>query len=253
MIYRPKSILLFVAGSCLFYTAFAAQLVYTPPVVPPGVDRTTFPVDRQEWLERVQDNFNKTQGKHFDLVFDGDSIVAGWIWQGRGLDLWNAHYAKLNAADFGLAGDQVQNVLWRLGHGQLDGINPKMVVLMIGSNNALYDPPEHIGEGVKVLLAEYLKDAPNARFLLLGIIPRGVKAIDPMRAKIAQANKLIASLADGKRVTYMDIGPLFLQEDGSLNPAMFVSDLVHPNAKGYQAWVDAMQPEIDQVFAPAPK
>jgi lysophospholipase L1-like esterase len=251
-----RRLLLLVVGELLFASSLpAADQVYTPPDIPAGVNPETVPAPRQEWVRHVQENFDKTQGKHFDLVFDGDSITAGWNWQGRGQDVWNAHYAKLNAADFGIAGDQVQNVLWRLQHGQLNGINPKMVVFLIGANNITIgnDPPDQISAGIKVTLNEYLKDAPNAKFLLIGCLPQ--KSDNPassVRTAVTQVNALIAPLADGKRIIYRDIGSKFLNPDGSLRSEMFVSDRVHPSAKGYQVWAEAIQPEIDKVFPPSP-
>jgi beta-glucosidase len=228
----------------------AAQTVYTPPVIPPGQCRAMVAAPRDDWLEQVQDNFNKTQGKHFDLVFDGESFIAGWQIQGRGLDVWNARYAKLNAVDFGILGDFVQNDLWRLQHGQLDGIDPKLVVLLIGTHNTKFDPPEKIAAGIKVLLDEYEKDAPHARIILMANFPQGAGADDPFRAKIAQLNSLIAPFADGQRVVYLDIGDKFLAADGSLSPEMFNADMIHPKPALYQTWADALQPEIDKVFPP---
>jgi lysophospholipase L1-like esterase len=248
-------LLVTVVGLLVSSLGLAAENVYTPPVIPPGGNRVAVAAPRQEWLEHVQKNFSVTQGKHFDLVFDGDSITAGWNWQGRGQEIWDARYAKLNATDFGIAGDQVQNVLWRLQHGQLEGINPKMVVFMIGANNIMIgnDPPDQIAAGIKVALAEYQKDAPNATILLIGCLPfKKDQAADPLRAAVMQVNSLIAHLADGKRIIYLDIGSKFLNPDGSICADMFVSDRVHPSAKGYQAWADAIQPEIDKVFSPSP-
>jgi beta-glucosidase len=142
----------------------------------------------------------------------------------------------------------VQSVLWRLQHGQLDGIDPKLVVLMIGTNNLQFDPPEKIAHGIQVLVDEYLKDAPHANLLLLGIFPRGTLSSDPFRPKIAEVNQQIASLADGKRVVYLDIGTTFLASDGSLRPEMFAADRIHPNDKLYEAWADVMQPEIGKLL-----
>ena len=242
----------FMATHCLVYGSFAAEIVYTPPVIPNGEYRSMVPAAREDWLSAVQDKFNKTQGKHFDLVFDGGSFIADWDKPGRGLDVWNTRYAKLNATDFGINGDSVQNVLWRLQHGQMDGINPKMVILMVGMNNIPFDAPDKIANGIKVLIADYLKDAPNAKFLLMGAVPQGANATDPLRGKISQLNKLIASMADGKRVTYLDIGGKILDSEGSLRPELFAPDLVHPTIKLYELWADAMGPEIEKLFQQSP-
>ena len=255
MNYRFNRILLVIVGSCLMSSAFAAQVVYVPPTVPAGMDRTMVAAPQRAWARHVQENFDRTQGKHFDLVFDGDSIMAGWNWEGRGQKVWDARYTKLHATDFGIAGDQVQNVLWRLRKGQLDGINPSLIVFMIGANNIMIgnDPPEQIAAGIKVVLAEYLKDAPSAKLLLLGCLPfKADKATDPSRAKAMHLNTLISPLADGKRISYLDIGPILLNPDGSLRSEMFVADRVHLSDKGYQAWADMMQPVIDKSFPALP-
>jgi len=241
-----KSLALVVVGSGLISTGFAAQKVYTPPVIPPGANPATIAADREDWLQQVQQNFDRTAGKQFDLVFDGDSIIAGWVRQGRGLNVWNAHYAK--AVNFGLPGDLSQNVLWRLQPGQMDGINPKVVVLMIGAGNLLFDAPEQIAAGIKAVLDEYGKDAPGAKIILMGLLPRGATAADPVRAKVTQVNQLIAPLADGQRVIYLDIGDKFLQPDGSLNAGLYLPNLPEPNAQGYQVWVDALQPQLSKLL-----
>jgi lysophospholipase L1-like esterase len=233
----------------------AASDVYTPPDIPPGVDRTTVPAAREDWRRHVQENFIKARGKHFDVVFDGDSITAGWNWKGRGQEVWDSHFAKLNAIDFGIAGDQVQNVLWRLQQGQLDGIDPKLVVLMIGANNLTIgnDTPSDTVEGIKALLSEYLKVAPNAKFLLMGVLPQKSDSVtDVLRVKVSQVNAMLPPLADGKRVFYHDFGSLFLNDDGSLRADFFVSDRVHPAGPGYQAWADALQPEMDKLLPSTP-
>jgi lysophospholipase L1-like esterase len=241
-------------AGCLTSTAFAAQPVFAPPVIPPGMDRTMVAASREDWRRHVQDNFDKSAGKHFDVVFDGDSITAGWNWQ-TGQPAWDAHFAKLNAFDFGIAGDQVQNVLWRLQQGQIDGINPKLVVLLIGANNITIgkDSASDIAAGIKTLLAEYEKDAPGAKILLIGCLPQKTdKATDPIRAEVTQVNDLIAPLADGKQVTYHDFGSIFLNPDGSLRTEFFIADRVHPSAEGYQAWADALAPEVEKLLAPSP-
>jgi len=185
-----------------------------------------------------------------DLIFDGDSITD--FWATTGVEVWKAHYGSLNAFDFGIWGDQTKHLLWRLQNGQVEGLHPKLIVLLIGTNNLGLTPetPEQIAGGVKAVIAEYQKRCPEAVILLQGIFPRGANPADPNRAKIKAINQTIASFADGKRVIYLDIGDKFLQPDGSLSSEV-MKDFLHPTPKGYQIWADAIQPTIDQFFPPA--
>jgi lysophospholipase L1-like esterase len=252
--FRSVSTHLGILTSLLFLTlspGTAAEKVYTPVEIPPGMSAAAVPTPRQEWFQRVQEKFDKTQGRQFDLVFDGDSIIAGWEWPERGLPVWTQRYAKFNPANFGIAGDMVQNLLWRLQQGELTGVDPKLIVLMTGTNNLQWDTAENIGDGIKVLVGEYLKAAPRAHLLLLGILPRG-GTDDPIRAKITSINTMLSGLADGKRVSYLDLAPSFLSGDGSEIVGLFGPDSVHPTPKGYEVWADAMQPEIDKILPPKP-
>ncbi len=224
----------------------AAEKIYTAPVMAAGANLAAVALPRDEWLQRVQANFDKSQGKSYDLIFDGDSITDGW--QGGGKNVWAQHYGALQAVDFGIGGDRTQHVLWRLSKGQVDGKKPKLIVLMIGTNNLSSNTAEQIAEGVKAIVSEYMKRCPDAHLLLLGIFPRGAKATDPVRGMLADVNTRIAALDDGKRVTYLDIGARFLDANGVLSREI-MPDLLHPNAKGYEIWAGAIQPEIDKYFA----
>jgi lysophospholipase L1-like esterase len=250
---RIRSALFLLATSLLVAPGFAAEVIFTPPPIPPGTNRVAFPQPRDDWKKAVQELFNKTQGKQFDLIFDGDSLTAGWNWKDRGQDIWDARYAKLNAVDFGVAGDQTQNVLWRLKHGELDGMKPKLLVLMIGSNNFFLGnfSPEDTAQGVQALIAEYTKELPDTHLLLLATLPKGAAANTPIRQRLTQLNTLIAAMADGKQITFLDFTEKFKNPDGTLIADLFVPDQTHPSAKGYQVWADAIQPTIDQYFPPS--
>ncbi|HEX4086292.1 MAG TPA: GDSL-type esterase/lipase family protein [Chthoniobacteraceae bacterium] len=219
-----------------------ASATWPLPVVSPGANPDIIPTPRNEWVERVQQTLNRTQGKHFDLVFDGDSITDHW--QGVGKGVWEQRYGALNAVDFGISADKVENLLWRLQEGQVEGIDPKLVVLMIGTNNLGRDNVNQISEGISKVTAEYLKRCPHAHLLLLAIFPRSPLATDPVRAKIAAINKNISAL-QSDRVTYLDIGAKFLQPDGKLTPEI-MPDYLHPSAKGYVIWADAIQDVVNK-------
>ena len=230
---------------------FAYDLAWPQPTPPPGTNPATFPAPRLDWLGHFLKNIDMTKGQQVDLIFDGDSITD--FWQGRGKAIWEQHYGALHAADLGISGDQVQHVLWRIENGQLEGLQPKLVVLMIGTNNmpGTSFTSAQIAEGIKVLVAEYEKRCPTAHILLLGIFPRAELPTDPLRAKIADTNAEIAKLDDGKTVTYLNFNDKLLQPDGTLSKDI-MPDLLHPSEKGYQIWADAIQPIVDKYCPKAP-
>jgi lysophospholipase L1-like esterase len=176
------------------------------------------------------------------VLFLGDSITAGWA--GAGKKIWEENFTQYQPANFGIGGDRTQHVLWRIANGELDGINPKVVVLMIGTNNNGY-PVEDIIKGDKKIVEQIHAKLPNAKLLLLAIFPRGAEPSNPLRAKLAEVNKELAKLHDGKKTFYLDIGKEFLDARGNL-PADIMPDALHPNEKGYQIWAAAIkQPLAD--------
>ncbi len=238
---------LFLALNCIAL-ADGPTVVWPLPPAPAGTTRATYAVPRIDWLERFQGNLNKLKDGPYDLILDGDSITD--FWQNRGMPVWKAHFGSIKMADFAISGDQVQHVLWRLQHGELAGQNPKLIMLMIGTNNGGEDPKE-IADGIKLLLNEYETQCPNAHILLLGVFPRGAEAKAPVRDWVAKINSIISTYTDDKRVTYLDIGEKFLQPDGTLT-ADIMPDFLHPSPKGYEIWANAIQPIIDQYFPPPP-
>jgi lysophospholipase L1-like esterase len=235
-----------VAFTCLTY-ARDLTLTWPTPTPPPGATLATYPVPHLDWFGRFETNLDKLKSGPYELIFDGDSITDNW--QGSGKEVWKARYGALKATDFGISGDKVQHVLWRLQHGELDGQNPKLIMLMIGTNNRGENPKE-VADGIKLVLNEYETRCPNAHILLLGVFPRGAAANNPDRDWIAKVNALISTYDDGKRVTYLDFGAKFLQPDGTLT-AEIMPDFLHPSAKGYEIWADAIQPVIDKYFPQA--
>lgn len=216
-----------------------------PAPLPAGANPATYPEGRYDWFQKVAYRIQK--GKEAaptcQLVFDGDSITD--FWQTTGKEVWAQHYDKFQAYDFGISGDQTQHLLWRLTQGQAEGMSPKLIVLMIGTNNTGVNSADQIADGVKAIVEAYQARCPNAVILLQAVFPRGEKPEDPVRAKIRQVNDIISKLSDGKKVVYIDFGDKFLQPDGTISREI-MPDFLHPSAKGYQIWADAIQPIIDQ-------
>ncbi len=223
-------------------------VIFPVPPLPAGTNEAAYPAPRNDWFIRFQGNLDRTKGQKYDLLFDGDSITD--FWQTRGKEVWDAHFGKRNAVDFGISGDRTENVLWRLQEGQVTGMDPKLIVLMIGTNNLAHDSADQIVEGIKAIVAQYLQRCPHSHLLLLGIFPRAAAPTDDLRTKIIEINKKIAPLDDGKRVTYLDIGSKFLQPDGTLTKEIML-DFLHPTAQGYEIWAGAIQPIVDK-YCPAP-
>lgn len=223
-------------------------LTLTNATPPPGTNPAVFPLPRVEgWTAHFFKSLERTKQGDVDLIFDGDSITDGW--QGMGRTVWAKNYGNLKAVDFGISGDRTEHLLWRLDHGQVAGLHPKMVALMIGTNNTGNCTDVQIAEGVTAIVKEYQKLCPEAVILLQAVFPRAEKATDPVRQKIKNVNEILAKLGDGKKVIYVDFGDKLLQPDGTLSKDI-MPDFLHPNTKGYEIWADAIRPEIEKVFGP---
>jgi lysophospholipase L1-like esterase len=180
-----------------------------------------------------------------DLLFLGDSITDGW--RNTGKAVWDTFWEPLKAANFGISADRTEHVIWRIRNGELEGIEPKLVVLMIGTNNG--GSAEDVALGIQTIISDIQERSPKSRVLLLGIFPRGAKPDG--RTRNQQVNDIMEKYADGRRVVYMDIGPAFLTADGTLETDI-MPDLLHPNAKGYQIWADAIHDTVVQMLREDP-
>ncbi|MDR2463519.1 MAG: GDSL-type esterase/lipase family protein [Verrucomicrobiales bacterium] len=239
--------ILFFAGALVFTVAVNAQewkIYPMPEEFPANSAARAFPKDLN-WMKRVKTTNEKAlaRGDAVQLVFDGDSITDGW--QGNGRNVWAKHYAQYGAVDFGISGDRTEHVLWRLSQGQAKGLNPKLIALMIGTNNLGGNSAEQIADGVRDIVTEYRKICPGAVILLQAVFPRDHKPDTANRKKIKQLNELIGRLADDDKIVFFDFGDKFLEADGVLSPEV-MPDFLHPNEKGYQIWADAIQPYIDK-------
>ncbi len=183
-----------------------------------------------------------------DLLFVGDSITEGW--GGSGKDVWTKEYAPGRAQNIGIGGDTTQNVLWRLNNGEVDGLTPKVIVLMIGTNNFGLngDQPADVVRGITAVVAALREKLPTAHVLLLGIFPRDAKPDAPIRAKISEVNTAISKLDDGKAVHYLDIGKVFAEADGSLKKEV-MPDFLHLSGEGYRRWAEAIKDPLAKFTA----
>jgi lysophospholipase L1-like esterase len=180
-----------------------------------------------------------------DLLFLGDSITDRWPRVGEQSWLKLASYKPAN---FGVEGECTEHLLWRIEHGELEGISPKVVVVLIGTNNVFYfadEKPEWTARGVEKIIAEIRKRLPASKVLLFGILPRDEKE-SRLRRTITDINGKLQHLDDGVQVRFVDIGAQFLDANGNI-PADIMPDKVHPSAKGYAIWqrsLETMLPEL---------
>jgi lysophospholipase L1-like esterase len=183
---------------------------------------------------------------NIDLLLHGDSITDWWQ-QDANLPMFNKYFGNIRTANFAVAGDTTQGVLWGLRNGEGQGFQPKAVMLMIGTNNTGQSTGPEIAEGVGAVVMELRRNFPAAKILLLAIFPRALPG-DPVRDKIVEVNQIISRLDDKKNVFYMDIGQKFLDDKGVFLPDSFRPDNLHPQAKGYEIWGEAVSAKLAELM-----
>jgi lysophospholipase L1-like esterase len=195
---------------------------------------------------KLLEEIRQRNGK-IDFVLIGDSITD--FWPGKGKDSY-AEFAAWNPLDLGVSGEQTEQVLRRLLNGELDGYKAKAIMIMIGTNNIGHfsdEKPEWVAAGIKKIVETVKEKQPQAKILLLAIFPRGATAEDNQNKRVIETNKLLPSLADGKTVFYMDIGKIFLDEQGNAKKEL-MPDFLHPNADGYKLWLEAVKPKLSELM-----
>jgi lysophospholipase L1-like esterase len=199
-----------------------------------------------EWMGMHQGLVARAREGGIELLFIGDSITELY----SDNEVWRARYAPLKAANFGLPGDTTESLLWRAVNGELDGLNPKVVVLEIGTNNLGHgETPEAAALGVAAVVNLLRRKLPKSKVLLLGIFPRA-DAGGRFRPEVKPTNVLLARLDGKDGVRYLDVGPALLERDGSISPDV-MADSLHPTVKGYRLWADAMDPLLRKMLKAA--
>jgi beta-glucosidase len=184
---------------------------------------------------------------HIDLLLHGDSITDWWVQGPANTAMFEKYFGAMRTANFAISGDTTQGVLWGLKHGEGQGFQPKAIMVMIGTNNSGQNTGPEIAEGVGAVVLEMRNDFPDAKIMLLAIFPRG-RPGDPVRDKIAEANRLIARLDDRQHVFFVDIGGKFLDDHGVFLPDAFRPDNLHPLAKGYDIWGEAVKDKLAELM-----
>ena len=203
------------------------------------------------WLPRHQAKLDEIRqhreaGRMVDVVFIGDSITQGW--ENEGKAAWSARFARYNAVNLGFGGDKTENVLWRLQRGELDGMAPKVAVLLIGTNNTgdRQEDPRTTAAGIRRLLDEIKARQPATQVLLLAIYPREEKP-GPLRAINERVNALIANFADARSVFFLNINPQLTNPDGTLS-ADVMPDWLHLSPEGYDIVARAIEPTLEKLL-----
>ena len=195
----------------------------------------------------------KSKQGRIDVYFEGDSIARRWgaTDYPELLANWKHNFFGWNAADFGWGADKVENILWRLENGELDGVNPKVIVLLAGTNNVgNHDPPDGITKGLEAVVRLMQSKAPAATIILTAIFPRNDNSSNKVMPMIDQINANLAHLADGQKIRYLDINRKLADENGKLFDGMMNPDLLHPSLQGYQVWADALKPILLELLGP---
>jgi lysophospholipase L1-like esterase len=218
----------------------AALAVALTPATAAAQNTALVPTPFQE--ERHAAFVEEARRGGIECLLMGDSIT-DW-WRRAGLDVYEAN--------FGIAGDRTQGVLWRMENGELEGYSPRLMMLMIGTNNlsgrqSTPNTPDEIAMGIAVIVSKFRTTFPDAKVLLLGVFPRGAEPNNPYREPIRRINELIASLDDGEHVQFMDIGSRFLGPDGSISTEV-MADGLHPTALGYEIWAEAVMPTFREMM-----
>jgi lysophospholipase L1-like esterase len=196
-----------------------------------------------ERLELINQAVNNTP---YFVLFLGDSLTEGWD-----PVLWERNLAPRGVLNAGISGDFTDHILWRLEHGNLAGPPPKAVILLIGTNDlAAHRSPELTADGIRANLVLLRERLPEARILLLGLLPREEFPDAPLRRAVAQVNRLIRDCADGEHIVYAEIGDALLDSDGRLNMAVS-PDWLHFSERGYALLAASLEPVLDSVLAGA--
>jgi lysophospholipase L1-like esterase len=260
---KLRKLCVVVAGLCILTTSHL--LMAQSPTLPKSATMPTahsasaaIPVPRSDTNSKLahQQLLAKAKAGGIDLYFLGDSIIRRWGYSDRQwskmLANWKQNFYGWNAGDFGWGADRLENILWRVRNGELDGLNPKVIVILAGTNNVGNHPggDEKVADilkGFDALIATCHEKAPSAKIILTAIFPRNDNpAVLP---EIRRINDGLAKVADGKAIFYININDKLADATGKLFDGMTVDGL-HPTVKGYQIWADALRPILTQILGP---
>lgn len=203
-------------------------------------------LDTDWWQERHAGVLEQIRSGNPDIILIGDSITHGWD---RHMDIWNEHFGGYSMVNMGFGGDRTQHVLWRLDHGEIDGISPRLGIIMIGTNNSngKDNTAQEIGDGIAAICAKLRAELPETDLLLLSIFPRGPRLSD-QREKNDEASALAKRVAKSdKKIHFLNINEAFLAHDGMLSEEI-MPDFLHPNESGYAIWAGEIEKKVHNLM-----
>lgn len=204
-------------------------------------------------IDRYKQQAERMAQGDVDLLWVGDSITH--FWEGSGKEVWNEYYGNRKAMNFAISGDRTGHVLWRMANSPMDKINPKMTVVMIGTNNIghkkpnsqeMHSSPAETVEGIQAIINGLKEKYPETKILLLEVFPRGNKPDDRLRLAVNEINKGLEAIYSSnavENVQLYSINELLLTEDGELTKEI-MPDFLHPSTEGYKIWAKAIEPMI---------
>ena len=217
-----------------------------------GVSSSTYPDHRlgegwwkERWTAKNMEAGTK-EAQAAQIVFLGDSITQAW--EGPGKEAWAKHFAPLGALNWGYSGDRTEHLIWRLQNGNIQRINPKVAVILIGTNNTGHDqrPAAETVQGIKSATDDLAWKWPDAKIILMSVFPRAEKADNPLRKLNGEINEQLKTLTDGKRVHLLDISAKFADAEGTLNKEL-LPDLLHLSPAAYDIWAEALVPKLKEL------
>lgn len=181
---------------------------------------------------------------NIDVLFVGDSLTEYWLNDGK--TIWDAEFASWNPGNFGISGDTTYGVLARLGD-ELDGLKPKVVVLLIGTNDlSAGEKPETIASNIEKIVKLIKKKTADSKILILGLLPRG-QSKDAVRKSLVEVNERISKYDNGSDIQYLDMSKKFIGDSDDLDIEI-MPDLLHLSPKGYQIWADSVKDKITEML-----
>lgn len=235
----------------------AASFTYAADSAPIDASAATPKTGSKRFFDLHESFLQRAKEGPIGLLFLGDSITERWK---KAPHIWDHYYAKYQPANFGISGDRTEHVIWRIENGELDGIHPKVVVFMLGTNNSAQNTGEEIAAADQKIIGMIQAKIPQVKVLLLAIFPRDARrnadgliteaAVADAALRVAannRANALLAKLDNGSTVRFLDINAVFLGRDGRI-PWQIMPDQLHPTPAGYQLWADAMAPLLEEMM-----
>ncbi len=248
-----------VVGLCLATIGGANWQTPKPETVIPAIDEAPTRDHAYNWMDRHNAEVKRAALGNVDLLLVGDSITHGFGGPPDSVRgdpvgaLWTKYLGSRNALNEGFGYDRTQHVLWRFDHGEVDGISPKVAIVLIGTNNIGTNNTADVVAGITAVVDELQLKLAKTKILLLGIFPRDQQPDTPNRKEIGEVNQLVETTL-GKRdgVTYLDLTSTFLQPDSTISKEV-MGDYLHPTAKGYDMWLKAMEPTLANLMGDSPR